>query len=524
MKAHGIKVAIGLIVALLFSHGAFAQISSAGVLDDALGRYQAAATSWGAIITNYATWLFWALATISMVITFGFLALQKADISDFFAEFVRFTLVTGFFWWLCVNGPAMATAIINSLRSIGAAAIGAGPGLSPSGIVDAGFDIFFRVLDQSTVWSPVDSAVGMIIGAIVLVVLALVAVNMLILLIAAWILTYAGIFFLGFGGSKWTSDMAISYFRTVLGIGAQLFTMVLLVGIGRSFLDSFYNNMSAGISLKEMGIMLIVSIVLLALVSKVPPLIGQLAGSGGAAGIGTMGAGSAMAGGAFGAAALATAGASLAAGATSAAGGASALMEAFKAANAAESGGGGGGSSLSEATAGASGLAAMGSGGSSLMGSSEGTGDGSVAAAGVTPLGAAMGDSGPSSGSTAPSGSGGSVAGGGAASSSGGSGTKSAAGKVARVAAGTMANLARGTMDVGKNKMGEIKGAALDRISQTTGGKIATAIKERAAETEGNNFLSAGLTDDQSTEANPSEEIASFVNQSAGDDAAEQSA
>ncbi|MGS0066676.1 type IV secretion system protein, partial [Escherichia coli] len=36
----------------------------------------------------------------------------------------------------------------------------------------------------------------------------------------AWILLYAGVFFLGFGGSRWTSDMAINYYKTVLGLAA----------------------------------------------------------------------------------------------------------------------------------------------------------------------------------------------------------------------------------------------------------------------------------------------------------------
>ena len=44
---------------------------------------------------------------------------------------------------------------------------------------------------------------------------ALVSVNMMLLLIGSWILAYAGIFFLGFGGARWTSDMALNYFRTV---------------------------------------------------------------------------------------------------------------------------------------------------------------------------------------------------------------------------------------------------------------------------------------------------------------------
>jgi type IV secretion system protein VirB6/type IV secretion system protein TrbL len=39
---------------------------------------------------------------------------------------------------------------------------------------------------------------------------------MLLLLASGWVLAYGGVFFLGFGGSRWTSDLAINYYKTVL--------------------------------------------------------------------------------------------------------------------------------------------------------------------------------------------------------------------------------------------------------------------------------------------------------------------
>ncbi|HKM82989.1 MAG TPA: type IV secretion system protein [Candidatus Acidoferrum sp.] len=52
-----------------------------------------------------------------------------------------------------------------------------------------------------------------------LVVCALIAVNMILLLCAAWIVTYAGLIFLGFGGCRWRSDMAINYYRCPVDVG-----------------------------------------------------------------------------------------------------------------------------------------------------------------------------------------------------------------------------------------------------------------------------------------------------------------
>ena len=165
-------------------------IDNVGILDNVLAKYSAAATTWASYITSRASWLFWTLTLISMVWTFGMMALSKADIGEFFAEFVRFTIFTGFFWWLLTNGPAFATAIMDSLRTIAGTASGLGPSLTPSGIVDVGFDIFSKVVEKTSFWSPIDSAAGLIISGIILIVLAMIGVNMLLLLVSGWILAF----------------------------------------------------------------------------------------------------------------------------------------------------------------------------------------------------------------------------------------------------------------------------------------------------------------------------------------------
>lgn len=325
------RSAVLLLWLAFFALDARAAIDSSDVMDSVLIRYQSAVVGWAGVITSSATWLFWTLVLISMVWTFGMMLLRKADIGEFFAEFVRFTIFTGFFWWLLINGPAFADSIMASLRQLGGNATGLGSSLSPSGIVDVGFAIFDRVVDQSSVWSPVNSAVGIIIAVVILVILALVSVNMLVLLVAGWILAYAGVFFLGFGGSRWTSDMAINYYKTVLGVAAQLFVIVLIVGIGNTFLDDYFNRMNVGITIKEMGVMLIVSVILLMLVNKLPNLVaGIISGASiGGVGIGQFGSGAAIGAAGMATAAAATGGAMIVAGAANAAGGAQAVMAAF---------------------------------------------------------------------------------------------------------------------------------------------------------------------------------------------------
>jgi type IV secretion system protein VirB6/type IV secretion system protein TrbL len=393
-----------------------------------------------------------------MVWTFGMMALRKADLTEFFAEFTRFTIFTGFYWWLLTNGPAFADAIYSSLKQIGSSAGGLGGALTPSSIVDIGFEILIKVFKKSSIWSPVDSMAGLLLAAAVLTILALVAVNMLLLLTSGWILAYAGVFFLGFGGSKWTSDMAINYYKTVLGIGAQLMTMVLIVGIGKTFINDYYMQMDAKINLNDMAVMLVVAIILLALVNKVPALVGGVVTGAGVNGIGNLGAGAAMAAATGASAAMGMAAAGVVSGAKNIAGGVGAVMAA-----------------ISKASASAQSGSDSGGGESSDNGGAE-NGD-----SGKTPFAQAGGFSNA-----------------GVKESSGSSGI----GRAGKIAAGTVANLASGAFSVGKEKF-------LESIHDTVGGQIAAAIKgEDTPSDEASSFSGNSLSSREDAES----EVSAFVN------------
>lgn len=429
MKALHKAALIGVALAL-YSTAASAQLTNQGMLDQVVTDFASAASSWQVAVMNAAMFLFWTLGTISLVITFGMMALRKADIGEFFAEFIRFILFFGFFLWLLRYGPTFAGSITRSLRQLGEQASGVSS-VTPSGIVDVGFLILKQALANLSAFSPVDSVIGVALSLGILILLTIVAVNMLLLLVSSWILMYAGIFFLGFGGSRWTSDMAINYYKTVLGVAVQIMTMVLLVGIGNDLLTSFYARMNTGtLNFEELGVMLVFCVALLMLVNRVPPLVAGIitgSGIGGAGGIGNFGAGAAI-GAAMGAASMAAGAASVA--------------------------------------------------GAAVMG--------------------------------------------GAASAA------SALGTAGRVTADAGANLMQGVGEVAKAKAVSIRDAAAERIADTTGGKIAAAIRairaiRASAESDqagaveavptfgGNNLAGA-----DSAAADPDDEVAAFANREHG--------
>ena len=318
---------------LMASSGAQAAIDNSDVSEQIMRAFRDNAGTWASVITDRASWLFWCLVAISMIFTFGFMALRQADIGEFFAEFIRFTVYVGFYYWLLLNGPDMAGDIILSLQQVGGTASGLGPEFRPGNVMDIGFEIFFRIIDDSSIWSMGETLCALILGLVIIAMMCLIAANMIILLCSSWILLYAGVFFLGFGGSRWTSDIAINYFKTVLGLAASIMTMVLIIGIGNSILDDYYTSLSEGIHLKELAVVAIAAIILFLLVDKVPQMVAGIINGSSISGPGGFGAGTAMGAMALGGAAVATGGVAAVAGAKQAFGGASALNAAFKQAN-----------------------------------------------------------------------------------------------------------------------------------------------------------------------------------------------
>ena len=172
------ELSIILVIFLFFqSPEVLATINGQNIFDDVESKYKTAASAWSSALTARASWLFWALSLISMVWTHGMLLFRKADIAEFYGEFIRFIVFTGFFWWLLSNGPQMAHDIISSMQILGNTASGIA-GTTPSSIVDVGFKIFNTIVQQSSIASPVMSTAGIIMAIIVITILALIAANM----------------------------------------------------------------------------------------------------------------------------------------------------------------------------------------------------------------------------------------------------------------------------------------------------------------------------------------------------------
>ncbi len=233
---HRIVLALLLAVLVFTCVSEAAYASDVKILDTVVTKYHTAAKGWEPVLRQAAKNLFLTLCVISLVFTAGFGFLRGGmGLGDFFAEFLRFGITMGFFYYLLENGPVIAKAIIDSMTQIGQNASSTyNVKLTPSDICTQGFGLIYDAVSE---FGKSDYATGILVIVIALMialVYAVIAAQMVVLLCSSWILIYGGVFYLGFGGGNWTSEIAKNYFKTILAQAMQVFTFCLLLGIGQA--------------------------------------------------------------------------------------------------------------------------------------------------------------------------------------------------------------------------------------------------------------------------------------------------
>lgn len=271
--------------------GGITNVNTPAVVSAILGKFQNAGQKWAGTLRAGATSLFWILATISLSWTAISAGLRRSELGEFIAELCRFVFFTGFFYWLLINGPDFAGKIIASLWQMGGQASGSGNAIYPAQLINLGLQVFQNAMNHINFFEPGTIVAPVLISLIILIVCALVSVNMILLLCSAWVVLYAGVIFLGFGAIAVTRDMAINYFKTVLGIGVSLMTMQLIIGLGTAFLQDLVTAVGQNPQVAQLATIMIASIILAVIAHQLPKMVASMATGGGYGGhVGHIGA------------------------------------------------------------------------------------------------------------------------------------------------------------------------------------------------------------------------------------------
>ena len=272
-----------------------AELTGANTVDQLIQQFQNTAQSWQNVILNEARALFGWFALISFVLGLGLLVAFRLELGEIVASLIRWALFTSIAWWGMVNGPEFTHNLVDSFYQLAGQASGQVNDLTPTAFIDLSLGLYQKVQQQEH-WYTLGVSIGAELVAILIIIIACcITANLVQVLCSAWIFSAISTIFLAFGGLLWTRDIAINFYRTVLGIAAKVMVMVLIMGIGYQFLKSAAAAMTVSPNGGEMVVFLAASLVLALLSVALPNLAASVMGGPGAAGLGTFGLGAGLA-------------------------------------------------------------------------------------------------------------------------------------------------------------------------------------------------------------------------------------
>jgi P-type conjugative transfer protein TrbL len=274
-----------LLLAFLILLPVAALAQDAGVIDTVVTRFQTVTNGWEGRLQGLAMGTFGLLASIGLFWAIAKHALRRSDLSELLAELVNQISFIGLFFWLMTTMTTWAPLIIKSFRYAAGVASGTTV-LTPGDVFRVGIDVAGKIIGKWTILDPTATAGLVIAGLVVLGCFAFICTMMVCALVDSYFIAAAGVLFMAFGGSMWTKDIAIGVIRQVLGVGAKLFALQLVVSVGATFIqqwDAQFANVTIQGALIEIG----QSLVLAGVTAMVPKMFERIAGG---MGIGSGGA------------------------------------------------------------------------------------------------------------------------------------------------------------------------------------------------------------------------------------------
>jgi type IV secretion system protein TrbL len=208
---------------------------SSTILTDIVRDYEAVTASWVGALGPIAHRIFWILVAIQLTWSALWWVLDREDGLAVLSSLLRQVVAIGFFYAVLLNGGTWIPAVIQGFSNAGAAAAGI-TNLSPTGVFDQGLALANKILNATSDLGLLDgffaSLIAGISALVVVVAYAIIAAQLLVVLVESFIVIGAGILFLGFAGSRWTKFFTERYLSYLASVGVKLFVLYLIMGVG----------------------------------------------------------------------------------------------------------------------------------------------------------------------------------------------------------------------------------------------------------------------------------------------------
>lgn len=246
-----------------------AEAQTIQAIDQILVEIQSRTGAWVAPLRNAALATFGALAGIQFAWAMIRAAFAKHDMAEVLGELVNQAIFLGFFLFMLLNAATFGKAIVDTFRLVAGQA--GGVGVSPGEVLALGINLADQA-GNGIADLPYSAMPGAVICCLVMVVLfAIMAAIMLTSVAKSMFWTSAGVWYFGFGGSVWTKEYAVSMVRHLVAIGAELFTIQLLLSLCVGFFRAWATTPPAGgVTLTSIFIQLGCALVVVVMVWEIP--------------------------------------------------------------------------------------------------------------------------------------------------------------------------------------------------------------------------------------------------------------
>ena len=297
-RSQAIALALtGLVV--LMTEPALAQTApstvDAPIIDDILSQFK---TQFGAIestLAGYAMTLFWLLAAIEFAWAMIIIGLRQPSLDEVSAALISQIMFIGMGAAILTYSAEWGGLIVDSFRLAGSkASVAAGgqDGISPTSVLESGLNIVKSIWANITLYEVGDAIAYVLGGLIILFAFAKICGDMILALVAAWAVISMSVLFLGFGGSRWTRDIASRVLMGVVAVGAQLFVLQVIVGISTGLFAKLVALPDK--SIDDIIVLVATSLIVAALTEKVPALVASMISGASFSGGGALGAAAAV--------------------------------------------------------------------------------------------------------------------------------------------------------------------------------------------------------------------------------------
>jgi type IV secretion system protein TrbL len=274
-----------LLIAVVIALAWAPSVLSAQALDNTQTAYRNTVSTWLGPISAIARRLFVVLAAIEVAVSGTLYALRRDSLAEMATKFLLKFIVLSIVLMLITSAGYWLKPIVNGLALAGQVGGGGVSNLGPSGIVDMGLRIAWGMIDTTGLPISIASLETAFYALTSRLVITFAFVAVAVMVILTWVEAYValagGVLFLGFGGMRATVQFAENYLAFLFYIGARLFVLYLLLGVGITILQNQISSMPPAMTPPQMGELLAMSVIFAAITLRVPTSIAsRVAGSG----------------------------------------------------------------------------------------------------------------------------------------------------------------------------------------------------------------------------------------------------